>query len=189
MNQYVATIANGGNRYALHLLKQILRDNGKDQTPQVIYQKEPEVLNRVQLEADQFKRIQKGFWAAANDPQGLSKPEFSSFPMTIACKTGTAETGEEGIINSTFVAYAPYDHPEVALTIVIPKMSASAFGQTGEVVGHKVLEAYYQQKAHDKSSKEEKDKDDKPTATLPAQSPSRSVSHSPVSSRLQHRRR
>ena len=189
LNQYVATIANGGNRYALHLLKQILRDNGKDQTPQVIYQKEPEVLNRVQLEADQFKRIQKGFWAASNDPQGLSKPEFSSFPMTIACKTGTAETGEEGIINSTFVAYAPYDHPEVALTIVIPKMSASAFGQTGEVVGHKVLEAYYQQKAHDKSSKEEKDKDDKPTATLPAQSPSRSVSHSPVSSRLQHRRR
>ena len=148
LNQYVATIANGGKRYASHVLKQVLRENGEHEsdTPQVVYQNQPKLLNAVQLSPEALGRIQQGFWSAANHPQGLSYNEFRGFPVTIAAKTGTAETGTEGIINSTFVSYAPYEQPKIALSVVIPEISASAYDKTAEVVGHKVLDAYYHKK-------------------------------------------
>ena len=43
--------------------------------------------------------------------------------MTVGCKTGTAEV-QGSDANATFVCFAPYDDPQVALCLVAEKGSA-----------------------------------------------------------------
>lgn len=147
LNQYVATIANQGHRMRMHLLKEILSTptslDAKDQLDQVIYRNEPLLLNQVAITPEALAQIQQGFWQVINTPEGLAYGRFKDFPFEVAGKTGTAETGQSGIVNSTFVAYAPFDKPEIAISIVIPAIFESVPGATAADVGHDVLASYF----------------------------------------------
>ncbi len=45
---------------------------------------------------------------------------LNSLPVPVAAKTGTAEVGAKGgKLNSVFIAYAPYDRPEIAISVVV----------------------------------------------------------------------
>ncbi|MDK6679530.1 MULTISPECIES: penicillin-binding transpeptidase domain-containing protein [unclassified Aerococcus] len=149
LNQYVATIANGGKRYAPHLMKSIEKTDtspdAKENFNQLIYKSQPRLLNEVQVDPAAIQAIQEGFRAVVADPDGLSHDLFGGFPVPVAAKTGTAETNDRGIVNSTFVAYAPYDNPRIAISIVIPAKSSSAADVDAQSVGYDVLAAYFGQ--------------------------------------------
>lgn len=123
LNQYVSTIANNGQRMAMHYLDYIEKQrlNIDDDHRQLIYQSQPEMLNQLQIPQEVIERIQQGFWSVANDPNGLAYRKLSGTAQTIAGKTGTAEI-RDGVTNSTFVGYAPFDNPEIAISIVIPNI-------------------------------------------------------------------
>lgn len=123
LNQYVATIANNGKRMAMHYLDYVEKQrlDATDDNRQMVYQTQPEVLNQLQVSDEVIQRIQQGFWAVANDPDGLAYKKLSGASQTIAGKTGTAEI-RDGVTNSTFVGYAPYDDPQIAISIVIPNI-------------------------------------------------------------------
>jgi penicillin-binding protein 2 len=44
---------------------------------------------------------------------------FGSYPIDVASKTGTAQLGEGKENNAVFVAYAPYENPEIAVAVVV----------------------------------------------------------------------
>lgn len=46
---------------------------------------------------------------------------FFDFEIPTACKTGTAETIEEGKTHAWFVAFAPVDFPEIVATVLVEK--------------------------------------------------------------------
>ncbi len=53
---------------------------------------------------------------------------FANYPVSIACKTGTAETstGKNGTEpNLSFICYAPADDPEIAIAVMME------YGNTG----------------------------------------------------------
>jgi len=53
-----------------------------------------------------------------NSPQA-SSILLNSLPVPAAAKTGTAETSRENIYHNWVSVFAPYDNPEIVLTIMI----------------------------------------------------------------------
>ena len=132
---YVATIANGGNRYALQLLKEASVSLNDDEKI-LFYSAEPNLLNKVDLPTEAFRRVQEGFRQALQVEGGTGYQVFRNAVNKPAGKTGTAEEfarDAEGKIlfdwrgqvievnHITFVGYAPFENPEIAIAVVFPQ--------------------------------------------------------------------
>ena len=75
------------------------------------------------IKADDLISIQRGMWMACNDRLGTAYHTFHDDKRAlyeVAGKTGTAETGVSGFDNAVFIGYAPYDHPQIAIAVVVP---------------------------------------------------------------------
>jgi penicillin-binding protein A len=61
--------------------------------------------------------------------------------IEVAGKTGTAETGVEGVNTAWFIAFAPADDPRIAVATVL-EGSAGTGGVVAAPVARDVIEAY-----------------------------------------------
>lgn len=133
--QYVATIANGGNRYAMQLLKEASIKISEDEK-QLIYNFEPNLLNKINLPDEAFDRTREGFRQALQTSKGTGFAIFKDSKYSPAGKTGTAEEfvrDAQGALvydnhgnlikvnHLTFVGYAPHNNPEIAISVVFPQ--------------------------------------------------------------------
>ncbi len=127
--QYINTIANGGERLQLQLLKQVHEPTIKQQIGPSIYSIEPTILNKIEIKEEHLKRIQKGFIEVMNGP--LGRGYMGSVPNP-AGKTGTSEsfldsTGDGKIdketITKAFAGYFPADNPVMAIAVISPDVS------------------------------------------------------------------
>ena len=50
--------------------------------------------------------------------EGSASSIFSNYAIQIGGKTGTAQVGD-GSNNAIFIAYAPFDNPEIAVAVVL----------------------------------------------------------------------
>lgn len=60
--------------------------------------------------------------------------------VSVAGKTGTAETGNSGINTTWFIAFAPADHPRVAIAVVLQNQTGFG-GDTAAPIAKTVMEA------------------------------------------------
>ncbi len=148
--QYVSTIANDGYRLAPYLVKEEHAANGDKVTlGPVVTSKSPNLLNRIDMDDRYIKRVQQGFRLAATE--GTGRGHWANNPYNVAVKTGTAQNqfyvdGEEQQTNNlTLVGYAPYDEPEIAFAIVIPKAGIGN-DQNGihHNIGNRLIDAYFE---------------------------------------------
>lgn len=133
---YTMMIANDGVRYKTHFIKAV---RSYDNTTETVVP--AEVAAQVTWSKDAIEQVKKGMIAVGKT--GTAKNAFADAPYTVACKTGTAQTGVEGASDhGTFIAYAPADNPEVAIAVVMENgNSASA-----AAVAREVLDAYFEGK-------------------------------------------
>ena len=119
---YAATIASGGTRYSAHLLKCV---KSYDNTT-LVESYTPEVLSKVEADPEYFDAVQLGmlYVSKYGSPSGV----FGRYQVDVASKTGTVQLGEGLINNAVFIAFAPYDNPEIAVSVVIEGGSAGAIG-------------------------------------------------------------
>ena len=126
LSQYINTIANGGSRYQMHLLKEVCSNTGD-----VIYSYEPVILNTVSTDKKYMRRIQEGFYAVMHMYGGYGRG-YVDDRLDSAGKTGTSQsfldTDNNGIIDtetitSNFVGYFPYKKPKISLTVSSPNSS------------------------------------------------------------------
>lgn len=130
---YVATIANGGNRYKVHLIKEVR----SPETGEIISSVQPEILSKISLEPENRTAILKGMKNVVE--LGTASTVFDGFDIPIGGKTGTAEVAG-GSDNAIFVAFAPYDKPTIAVCAVIEHgVHGSAAGRAVRAV----LETYF----------------------------------------------
>ncbi len=108
---YVATLVNGGNHYACHLLKEF-KSSDYSQVTQVY---EPELLHTIDIGEKELDAVLQGMYNLS-ETASMSR-YFSSLPVKVGCKTGTAQVATK-TANAVFVCYAPYDDPQVALCLV-----------------------------------------------------------------------
>ncbi|WP_053083676.1 peptidoglycan D,D-transpeptidase FtsI family protein [Rubeoparvulum massiliense] len=140
--QYVSTIANDGYRVQPHVVKEIREGTLDDHAPaRILTTMEPKVLNRVDIDDQYIKYIQEGMLWVTSQEGGTAYHYFSDLPVQVAAKTGTAQTGVEGSDNSLIVGYAPYNKPEMAFAVVVPK--GGSVSPVSSVIARRIVEAYF----------------------------------------------
>jgi penicillin-binding protein 2 len=135
---YVATIVNGGKHYRPYVVDKLIDPI----TGKVTQQYQPKLLNTVSVSPDILNTIKEGM---ADVTKGEGTANFFSYDMpefTGGAKTGTAQIGSKDTIsgeiyNGTFVAFAPYDHPQIAFAGVVE------FGSHGGDTAGRVAEAAF----------------------------------------------
>lgn len=112
MANYVATIANGGKNYKLHLLKAVKsNDNEK-----LMLTTSPEVKNEIEIKEDNLKAVLEGMKLVASE--GTASAAFADFPIQTGGKTGSAQVAR-GSSNGIYVGFAPFDNPQIAVAVVV----------------------------------------------------------------------
>ena len=131
---YVATLANGGTHYAAHLLKEVKSNDYS----QVVERYEPQILNQLDIEPENLSAVTEGMLRVTTE--GSAKAYFADLGVQVAAKTGSAQVSSATESNALFVAFAPYENPEIALAIVVEKGGS---GSTLANIAAEILEYYF----------------------------------------------
>ena len=128
---YAATLANNGTRYRTHFVKAILDTN----TGEVLSETKPEVMDVIEGTGNTFELVRQGMKQVPSTISG----KISSYPVPIACKTGTPQRSEtyasgKHYLNAMMVAYLPADDPQIAIGITIE------YGGYGARIGDQVVD-------------------------------------------------
>lgn len=116
---YIATLVGNGEHYAAHLLKNVKTYNNSA----VVYAYNKDPVNVVEMQDSTVEAIKTGMHDLTT---GSLSTYFSKCVVSAGAKTGTAETGVTNANNGTFVCFAPYDDPQIAVAVVIEKGGAGA---------------------------------------------------------------
>ena len=168
---YAATLANNGTRYRTHFVKAILDTN----TGEVLSETKPEVMDVIEGTGNTFELVRQGMKQVPSTISG----KISSYPVPIACKTGTPQRSEtyapgKHYLNAMMVAYLPADDPQIAIGISIEYGGYGA--RTGDLVVD-IANAYFAlkdgslaQQAEAEKEAEQAQREDQAQTTDPAQS-------------------
>jgi len=116
---YVATLVGGGDHYQAHLLKNVKAyDNSR-----LLYMYNDKPMNTVEISDSTLSAVTRGMHELT--VSGSVAYAFENCVVSAGAKTGSAQVGTD-IANGVFVAYAPYEKPEIAVAIVIEKGGSGA---------------------------------------------------------------
>lgn len=129
---YTATIANGGTRYKTTLLKQV-----KDYTlTEDVFTNKPQVAEEMDIDASVLNVVKQGMLSVTEE--GSARAYFADYPIKVGGKTGTAQNN--GPDHSVFIAFAPFENPEIAIAVIFEHGETS---QTTGSVTKQILDQYF----------------------------------------------
>lgn len=108
---YTSVFANGGILYRPHLVKQIL--NGKDQLER---DEGADLIREDFIDDYSITVVRQGMRQTITAGSASS---LQSVPVAVAGKTGTAQWSTKEDPHAWFTGFAPYDDPEITLTVLI----------------------------------------------------------------------
>ncbi|MBU3158525.1 cell division protein FtsI [Clostridium frigoris] len=145
MANYIATLANGGTRYKVHLV-----DNIKDSNGKLISQTKPVVIDKVGMSTETRALVMQGMngvTGAGGGTDGTAYAALGDFPIPTGGKTGTAQFTTSEIQNKIgrgdyawYVGYAPADNPKIAISVVI---FDGGYGSDAAKVARGMYESYF----------------------------------------------
>ena len=130
---YVATFANGGTHYKATLIDKVISYD----LSTVYDECEPQVLNKIDLQESTISAIKTGMLSVTVD--GTGQAALGDYPIKIGGKTGTAQVNGKAD-HSTFIVFAPYDNPQIAISVVL-EHGASSYA-SGNLV-RQILDSYF----------------------------------------------
>jgi peptidoglycan glycosyltransferase len=126
-----ATIANGGLVMRPYVVERVVAADGSEVT-----KTKPDTLGRA-LGANHAAEVARMMEAVVSGGTGTAA-QISG--ISVAGKTGTAESGIEGTNTTSFVAFAPADNPRVAVAVVLERQSGTG-GTTAAPIAKQIMEA------------------------------------------------
>lgn len=96
----IASIANGGKLFQ----------------PQLLENKEPQIINQDFIEEQFLEIVRKGMRQAVTSGSAQALYDLS---VKAAAKTGTAQVSKTKAPHAWFTVFAPYENPEIVLTILV----------------------------------------------------------------------
>ena len=134
LSNYIATLVNGGNRYETHLLKTV-KSNDFSET---VYEYEAQPVETLNLDPTYVEAVKQGMWEVANDEESTVDQYLSNLVVEVGAKTGSAQVSADENANAVFVLFAPYDDPEIVISIVVEggASGANLASATGEIVNY-----------------------------------------------------
>lgn len=122
-----AAIANGGKLMKPKVVQKIVDTSASsvrgtsEDSLEIIEEIESEIIRENFIDPENLKIVREGMRQAVtgrNSPLA-SAVLLNSLPVSSAAKTGTAETPLEGIYHNWVTVFAPYEDPEIVLTVII----------------------------------------------------------------------
>ena len=138
---YTATLANRGTRYRATFLNRVVSSDYRS----LIKETQPEILSTLQISDDAYYAYTQGMRMVVTGTDkwsGTAQTLFKNYPIEVAAKTGTAQTGIlNRSDNGAFVCYAPFKDPQIAISVYGEKAgSGSAMGS----VAKSILDIYFE---------------------------------------------
>ena len=144
---YTAAIANGGKLMKPHLASKITDAKGI-----IIKEFKPEIVRKTDVSSLNIAETKRAMLQVTL-PGGTAHYLFANFPenIQVGAKTGTSQTGRIGDnvmkeFHGTFIAFAPYDNPQIAFAGII-EYGQSGSGSAG-YIARDVFEHYFGIKDH-----------------------------------------
>jgi len=136
--RYVAALVNGSRVMETHVLKEVRSKNGT-----VIEKTEP-VYKQLDVKDEYVAAVKEGMRRVVYESGGTAVSVFKDIDpsITLGGKTGTAQTKPGQIEKNTgwFVAFTPYEEPEIAIAVVVPNGKTSG---NAAPIGRRIIEEYY----------------------------------------------
>ncbi|HJV66163.1 MAG TPA: penicillin-binding protein 2 [Geomonas sp.] len=144
----ISTVANEGTVYQPHLVKKVVDQDGR-----VLKEFQPQVLSRAGLKPETYRLVKEGLFAVVNEPHGTGGMARLS-EVKVAGKTGSSQVVKlragKGEIpykyrdHALFVAFAPYEKPEIAVAVIVEHGEHG--GSAAAPIAGRMLKAYFEQK-------------------------------------------
>ncbi len=144
----IATVANEGTIYRPHLVKRVVDADGK-----TLRETKPEIIGNAPFSKESFRLVKQGLLAVVNEPGGTGAMA-RLYDVKVAGKTGTSQVvklrdSKQGTPyqyrdHALFVAFAPYDKPEVAVAVVVEHGEHG--GSAAAPIAGRILRAYFDSK-------------------------------------------
>ena len=135
---YTSTLFNGGTRYAAHLLLKVRDFSDRADTMVTT----PRILSEFTLPEAHRLTVIDGMEQMVATSSEVSR-YMRNVPVTVAGKTGTAQTGSTSTENGLFICAAPSKNPEIVVVSVIERAGGGSYSAMSAGL---VLEAYYKNK-------------------------------------------
>lgn len=145
MASMIATVANEGTVYRPFLVKRIVDTDGK-----TLKEFKPEVIGRTGISPEHFRLVKQGLFSVVNDPGGTGGMA-RLYDVRVAGKTGTSQvvkmrdskrgTPYKFRDHALFVAFAPYDKPEIAVAVIVEHGEHG--GSAAAPIAGRMLRAYF----------------------------------------------
>ena len=130
---YVATLSNGGTHYKASLINKIVSYDFSNTYETV----SPHVVNTVDISSPTLKAVKKGMLSVTED--GTGQAALGDYKIKVGGKTGTSQVNGAAD-HSIFIAFAPFDNPEIAISVVLENGSS---GFTAGSIVRDMLDAYF----------------------------------------------
>ncbi len=114
-----AAIANGGTIYSPRIAKEIIDSEGN-----TVKKIESDIIKKNLADPNNLKIVREGMRKGVTGegaPQA-SSVLLNSLPVEAAAKTGTAQTQYEEKYHNWVTVFAPYDNPEIVLTVMVEEV-------------------------------------------------------------------
>ena len=108
----IATLANGGTRYECRLLKYVTESDYSS----VVNATQSVIAERIEMSEETHETVLKGMSAVTED--GTAAQIFKDYEVHVGGKTGSVQV-PDGTANSVFVAFGPFDSPEIAVAVIV----------------------------------------------------------------------
>jgi penicillin-binding protein 2 len=144
MARFYALIANDGKLVTPHLVSRVEQPGNRGAVKQV-FAPSPRPVN---VHPAELRAVQQGLYHATQASYGTSYGTFSSFPVEIAGKTGTAEKSIDGVMfdQAWWCGYGPTEPtPELVVCAVIE--NGGHGGTAAAPAALKVFESYFGKQA------------------------------------------
>ena len=115
-------IANGGTVYQPQVVKKII-DSNKDTISEI----SPKILQTDFIDSENLQVVREGMRMTVtgeNSPQATAT-SLRLLPVSAAAKTGTAQTTKAHSYNNWVTVFAPYEDPQIVLTIMVENVGNS----------------------------------------------------------------
>ncbi|WP_240468720.1 penicillin-binding protein 2 [Gracilibacillus sp. YIM 98692] len=152
--QYVSTIANDGYRIRPRLVKESRKPEQKH-LGAVIKSFNANVMNKISMNDKFIERVQQGFIDVYSKGTASYQWGAKASEYKMAGKTGTAQNNiykdgqlEAETENLILVGYSPYNNPEIAFAVVVPKNGLKT-GAPHHNIGKRIMDEYYNSKKDD----------------------------------------
>lgn len=131
---YTATIANGGTRHKVNLIKSVRSSVDGS----IVKEFTPQTVEQIDMSTDVLNAVKDGMRKVTDE--GSAKNIFQGYSIAVGGKTGTAQIGK-GSDNALFIAYAPFDNPQIAVAVVLEHGAA---GTNAAYVARDIFDKYFE---------------------------------------------